>query len=143
MRNRHSGKKPRNLFKAFQHLSVRCQSYFFEAGKAAGERFVEDTPKVMNADESLLLETVVQRFMDAGLGKIENLKFNPKEGEVKLRILNNFFVELNGEESACCNYVEGFVSCIYGQIIGETPNIQKTKCVENGISFCEWQMTRK
>ena len=131
----------------FARLSDIFQSgarvIFFEAGKAAGERFVEDTPEVMKADESLFLKTVVQRFMDAGLGKIEILEFDPEEGEVKFRILNNFFAELCGEESACCNCVEGFVSGIYEQIIGKTPNIQKTRCIENGDSYCEWQMTEK
>jgi predicted hydrocarbon binding protein len=131
----------------FARLSDIFQSgarvIFFEAGKAAGERFVEDTPEVMKADESLFLKTVVQRFMDAGLGKIEILEFNLGIGEVKFRILNNFFAELCGEESACCNCVEGFVSGIYEQIIGKTPNIQKTRCIENGDSYCEWQMTEK
>jgi predicted hydrocarbon binding protein len=131
----------------FSRLSDIFQSgakvIFFEAGKAAGERFVEDTPNVMKADESLFLQTVVQRFMDAGLGKIEILEFDPEEGEVKFRILNNIFAELCGEEAACCNCVEGFVSGIYGQIIGKTPKIQKTRCIANGDSYCEWQMSLK
>jgi len=114
---------------------------FFEAGKAAGERFVEDTPEVMKADKKLFLETVVQRFMDAGLGRIEMVEFDFEEAEVKFRIWDNFFAELCGEESACCNCVEGFVSGIYEQIIRKAPKIQKTKCVEKGDSYCEWQMT--
>ena len=116
---------------------------FFEAGKAAGERFVKDTPEVITADKKLFLETIVRRFMDAGLGKIEILEFDPEEGEVKFRILNNFFAELCGEESACCNCVEGFVSGIYEQIMGKASNIQKTRCIEIGDSYCEWQMTEK
>ena len=66
----------------FSRLSDIFQSgakvIFFEAGKAAGERFVEDTPEVWKADESLFLKTVVQRFMNAGLGKIEILEFDLK-----------------------------------------------------------------
>jgi len=131
----------------FSRLSNIFQSgakvIFFEAGKAAGERFVEVTPKMMKTDDDVFLKTVVQRFMDAGLGKIEILEFDPEEGEVKFRILNNFFAELCGEESACCSCVEGFVSGIYAQIIGKTPKIQKTQCIENGDSYCEWQMTEK
>lgn len=131
----------------FSRLSDIFQSgakvIFFEAGKAAGERFVEDTPKMMKADDDVFLKTVVQRFMDAGLGKIEILEFDPEEGEVKFRILNNFFAELCGGESSCCSCVEGFVSGLYGQIIGKTLKIQKTRCIENGDSYCEWQMTEK
>ena len=120
-----------------------AQVIFFEAGKAAGERFVEDTPEVMKADKRLFLETLIQRFMDAGLGKIEIVEFNLEEGEVKFRIWNNFFAELCPEESAYCNCVEGFVSGIYRKIIGESPNIQKTKCAANKQAYCEWCMNLK
>jgi hypothetical protein len=56
---------------------------FFEAGKAAGERFVEETPKEMKVEKKMFLETVVHRFTEAGLGKIEILELNLGEGEVK------------------------------------------------------------
>jgi len=131
----------------FSRLSGIFQSgakvIFFEAGKAAGERFVEGAPEVMKADKRLFLETVGQRFMDAGLGRIEIVKFNPEKAEVQFRIWNNFFAELCGEETACCNCVEGFVSGVYEQVIGKTPNIEQTKCATKGDPYCEWQMTLK
>ena len=116
---------------------------FFEAGKAAGERFVKDTPEVITADKKLFLETIVRRFMDAGLGKIKIMKLNLENGNIKFRIWNNFFAEICGEESACCSCVEGFVSGIYGQVMGKTPNIKQTKCATKGDAYCEWQMTIK
>jgi predicted hydrocarbon binding protein len=116
---------------------------FFEAGKAAGERFVEETPENMKAEKTMFLKTVVQRFTDAGLGKIETIEFNPEEGEVKFRILNNFFAELCPEESTYCNCVEGFMAGIYRKNMGEDPNIKNTKCVANGDAYCEWHMTQK
>jgi len=116
---------------------------FFEAGKAAGERFVEDRPKVIKADKRLFLKTLAQRFMDAGLGRIEIVKFNPEKAEVQFRIWNNFFAELCGEEPACCSCVEGFVSGVYEQVIGKTPSIEQTKCAAKGDPYCEWHMTLK
>jgi predicted hydrocarbon binding protein len=116
---------------------------FFEAGKAAGERFVEDRPEIMKTNKKVFIETAVQRFTDAGLGKIEIIEFDPQKAEARFRIRNNFFAELCGEESAYCNCVEGFVSGIYQQIIHETPAIQKTKCVVNGDAYCEWHMSPK
>ena len=131
----------------FSRLSEIFQSgakvIFFEAGKAAGERFVENATQKMKADKRLFLETVVQRFTDAGLGKIEIVDFNLEEAEVKFRIWNNFFAELCCEESAGCSCVEGFVSGIYGQVIGKTPNIKQTKCATKGDPYCEWHMSLK
>jgi predicted hydrocarbon binding protein len=139
--------KQARMQEIFSRLSDIFQSgakvIFFEAGKAAGERFVEDAPEVMKADKTLFLETVVQRFMDAGLGKIEIVELNLEEAEVKFRIWNNFFAELCGEESACCSCVEGFVSGIYGRIIGKTPKIKQTKCATKGDLCCEWHMSLK
>jgi predicted hydrocarbon binding protein len=131
----------------FTRLSAIFQSgakvIFFEAGKAAGERFVEGAPEIMKADKRLFLKALAQRFMDAGLGKIEIVEFNPEKAEVKFRIWNNFFTGLCGEEPACCSCVEGFVSGIYDQVIGKTPNIKQTQCTIKGDPYCGWQMTLK
>lgn len=61
--------------------------------------------------------------MDAGLGRIEVAEFNIEEAEIKFTICNNFFAELWREEPACCSCAEGFVSSIYGKIIGETSKV--------------------
>ena len=131
----------------FSRLSEIFQSgakvIIFEAGKAAGKRFVEETSDITKGDKELLLKTTVQRFTDAGLGKIEIMKFNLEEAEVKFRIWNNFFAEIRNEESTYCNCIEGFVSGMYEQIMHKTPKIQKTKCVANGDPYCEWQMSLK
>jgi predicted hydrocarbon binding protein len=130
----------------FSRLSEIFQSgakvILFEAGKAAGKRFVEETSDITKADKELFLKTVVQRFTDAGLGKIEVVEFNLEEAEVKFRIRNNFFAGLGCEESTYCSCVEGFVSGMYEQIMRKTPKIQKTKCVANGDPYCEWHMSR-
>jgi predicted hydrocarbon binding protein len=131
----------------FSRLSDIFQSganvIFFEAGKAAGERFVEDRPEKMKAAKKPFLETSVQRFTDAGMGKIEIHEFNPEKSEVKFRIWNNFFADLCLEESVYCKCVEGFVSGIYNKVIDKTPKIQKTKCAADGDPYCEWHMTLK
>lgn len=89
------------------------------------------------------MKTTVQRFTDAGLGKIEVVEFDLEEAEVKFRIWNNFFAEISNDEATYCNCVEGFVSGIYEQIMHKTPKTKKTKCVANGDPYCEWHMALK
>ena len=115
----------------------------FEAGKAAGKRFVEETSDVTKVDKQVFLKTMSQRFTDAGLGKIEIAEFDLEQAEVKFRIWNNFFAVLNCEKPMYRSCIEGFVSGMYEQIIHKTPKIQKTKCIANGDPYCEWQMTLK
>ena len=78
----------------FSRLSEIFQSgakvIILETSKAAGERVVKETSKAIKGDNQLLLKTTVQRFTDAGLGKIEVVEFDLEEAEVKFRIWNNF-----------------------------------------------------
>jgi predicted hydrocarbon binding protein len=135
------------LQEIFSRLSELFQSgakvIIFEASKAAGERFVKETSEAIKGDNQLLLKTTVQRFTDAGLGKIEVVEFNLEEAEVKFRIWNNFFAEISNDEATYCNCVEGFVSGMYEQIMHKTPKVKKTKCVANGDPYCEWHMALK
>jgi predicted hydrocarbon binding protein len=129
-------------------LSVIFQSgakvIVFEASKAAGEHFAKEASETTKADRQQLLNKTVQRFTDAGLGKIEVTESNLEEGEVKFRIWNNFFAEIKNEEGATyCNCIEGFVTGMYEQVLSKTPKIKKTKCSADGDPYCEWNMTLK
>ncbi len=115
----------------------------FEAAKAAGKRFAEETSDATKVDKQLFLKTVSQRFTDAGLGKIEIAECNPHQAEVKFRIWNNFFSGLKCDKEMCRSCIEGFVTGMYEQIMSITPKIKKTKCVEKGDPYCEWHMTMK
>ena len=116
----------------------------YEASKAAGEHFARETFGLSKMDKQLLLNTTVERFTEAGLGKIEVVDFDLEEMAVKFRIWNNFFAEIkNKEETTYCNCIEGFVAGMYKQIIGKTPKVQKTKCIADGDPYCEWHMTLK
>ena len=131
----------------FSRLSEIFQSganvIIYEAGKAAGKRFIREISGVTKTDKGIILKTAVQRFTDAGLGKIEVVDFNPERAEVKFRIWNNFFAEIRCEESTYCNCIEGFVSGMYEQIMLKTPKIKETKCVGKGDPYCEWEMVSK
>ena len=128
------------LFEVFQSGAAVI---IFEASKAAGKRFIEETSAITKNDKELILKTAAQRFTDAGLGKIEVAEFNLEENKVKFRIRNNFFAEIRHEESTFCNCVEGFVSGMYQQAMHKTPRIKETKCVGKGDPYCEWQMVSK
>jgi predicted hydrocarbon binding protein len=115
----------------------------FEAGKAAGKRFVEETPNEAKTDSQIFLKTISQRFTDAGLGKVEIAEFVPEKAKVILRIWNNFFADLGSEKEMYRSCIEGFVSAAYEQIMSITPKIKKTKCITNGDPYCEWHITPK
>jgi predicted hydrocarbon binding protein len=135
------------LQEIFSRLSEIFQSgaavIIYEACKAAGKRFIEETSEKTKTDKELILKTAVKRFTDAGLGKIKVTEFNPEETEVKFRIWNNFFAEIRCGEATYCNCIEGFVSGMYEQVMHKTPKIKETKCVRKGNPYCEWQMTAK
>ena len=111
-----------------------------EAFKAAGERFVTEVPEQAKADQVMFLKTAVQRFTDAGLGKIEVAQFKPETTELTFKVWNNFFAEIHNEESTYCNCVGAFAGGIYKQITLKTPEIKETKCIGRGDPYCEWRI---
>ncbi|MEM3050644.1 MAG: hypothetical protein QXJ40_00970 [Candidatus Bathyarchaeia archaeon] len=127
----------------FLKSSSQAQVIIFEAGKAAGKRFVEETVNLTELDKQQFLKTISQRFTDAGLGKIEVAELNIEKAEVKFRIWNNFFGDLGCEKSLYRSCIEGFVAGVYEQIVHKTPQITKTKCVERGHPYCEWHIMPK
>jgi len=111
-----------------------------EAFKAAGERYATEVPEEARADQAMFLKTAVQRFTDAGLGKIEVVKFKPEKLELTFRIWNNFFAEMHNEDSTYCNCVAAFASGMYKKITQKTPEIKETKCSGKGDPYCEWHV---
>jgi predicted hydrocarbon binding protein len=112
-----------------------------EAMKAAGERFVIEVPEETRADPAVFLKTAVQRFTEAGLGRIEIADFNSETAELKFRIWNNLFAEILRGEATYCDAVANFASGIYHQLTRKTPKIEKTKCVGNNDPYCEWHLS--
>ena len=144
MRHSNANKNEDILSRLSEIFQSGAKVIIFEASKAAGEQFAKETPETAKADIQKLLNITVQRFTEAGLGKIKVIEANLEKGEVQFRIWNNFFAEIkNKEETTYCNCIEGFVSGMYEQIMGKTPEIKKTKCVADGNPYCEWHITQK
>jgi len=138
------------LTKARMHQILSRLSDLFQSGaqviisetcKAAGENYATKVPKQAQADIALFLKTAVQRFTDAGLGKIEIIQVDPEKAELTFRIWNNFFAEMrNEDETTYCNIVAAFASGAYKHVMGKKPDIKETKCIGKGAPYCEWHI---
>lgn len=117
-----------------------AQVIIAESFKAAGERFAAEVPKETQADAALFLKTAVQRFTDAGLGKIEVVRFKPETPELTFRIWNSFFAEIRNGESTYCNVLGAFVRGMYKRITLKNPEIKENKCIGKGDAYCEWHI---
>jgi predicted hydrocarbon binding protein len=118
-----------------------AQVIITEAFKAAGERYVTEVLDEKKADAAQFLQTAVQRFTDAGLGRIEIVEFKLEPAELKFRLWNNFFAEIPNGESTYCNCVEAFATGMYKGFLGKTPKIRETKCIGKNDPYCEWHLT--
>ncbi|MCW4019575.1 MAG: hypothetical protein NWF00_13035 [Candidatus Bathyarchaeota archaeon] len=114
-----------------------------EAFKSAGERYVSEVTDSKKADADQFLGISVQRFIDAGLGKIELIDFDPDLNKAQFRIRNNFFSELYNSEETFCDCVGAFVVGMYKGYFNETVQIEEVKCVSKGDLYCEWCLTPK
>ena len=129
------------IFKRLNDLfQSGAQVIITEGCKAAGKWYVNEISEETKADKARFLKSAVQRFKDAGLGKIEITEYNPEAAELKFRIWNNFFAELRSGEVTYCYCVEAYVDGIYEQLLHKTPKIKKTKCIGKNDPYCEWHM---
>jgi predicted hydrocarbon binding protein len=113
----------------------------FEMNKATGEHFFNDSPKNLKTDKELFIKTYMERFTEAGIGKIELVEFKPEEGKGRLRIYNNFYAELCLQELPACACVEGLLVGLYNRMFQETPQIKRVKCIVKGNPCCEWELS--
>lgn len=111
-----------------------------EVSKSTGKQLVNKTPENIRANAKLLAKTYIQRFIDAGVGRIEVTHFKPEEGKIRFSIYNNFFAEIRHQEWTACGYIEGLAAGMYERLFAKTPIITKLKCIEKGDPYCEWEI---
>ena len=117
-----------------------AQVIILEAFKAAGKWYVNELPEELKADKAKVVKSAVERFTEAGVGKVEIVEFRNEKATLKFRIWNNFFAEIPNGDSTYCNCVEAFVSGMYKQFMHKTPQIKESKCIGRGNPYCEWQV---
>ncbi len=112
-----------------------------EMCKAAGESYVKEVLAEKKASAVQFLASGVQRFTDAGYGKVEVVEFKPEPIELTLRLWDNFFAEIPNGDTTFCNCVEAFLTGMYKGFLGKTPKIKETKCKGKKDPYCEWHIT--
>lgn len=130
------------IFSRFTELfQSGAQVIIMEACKAAGKWYVNELSEGLKADKAKVVKSAVERFTQAGVGKVEIVEFKPEKATLKFRIWNNFFAEMRNDETTYCNVVEAYISGVYEQFLRITPKITKTACIDKGDPYCEWRIT--
>jgi predicted hydrocarbon binding protein len=112
-----------------------------EICKSAGERYVDEVIVEKKSSAIEFLTLGVQRFTDAGYGRVEVVEFKPEPVEVTLRLWDNFFAEIPNGDSTFCSCVEAFLAGMYKGFLGKTPKIKETKCKGKKDPYCEWHIS--
>jgi len=110
-----------------------------EAFKGAGKWYVNEIPREARTNKAEFFKSAVQRFKDGGVGRVEIVEFKPETAELQFRIWNNLFAEMYHDGSTYCNCVEAYVNGVYEELMGVTPETQKTKCIGKNDPYCEWR----
>jgi len=74
-----------------------AQVIIMEAFKAAGKWYVSELPETLMVDKAKVVKSAVQRFTQAGIGRIEIVEFDPEKVALRFRIWNNFFAEMRND----------------------------------------------
>lgn len=126
--------------KLFETFASGALVIIREMSKTTGQLLVNHTPENVKGNMEQLMETYVQRFMDAGVGRIEIAHFEPEEGKLRFRVYDNFFAEIRHQEATMCCYLEGLAEGMYEKFWAKSPKIVKLACIERGDPYCEWEI---
>ncbi len=111
-----------------------------ETCKSAGERYVKEVLAENKESAAQFLALGVQRFTNAGVGKVEVVELKLEPVELTLRIWDNFFAEIPNGDTTFCNCVEAFLTGMYKGFLGKIPKIKETKCKGKKDPYCEWHI---
>jgi predicted hydrocarbon binding protein len=123
------------LFQSGAHVIIA------EAFKAAGKWYVNEISEKIKTDGATFVLSGFQRFVDAGLGRIEIVEFIPEKMEIHFRIWINIFAEIYQDHGTYCFGIEAYVSGVIEQLIGKVPVIRKTKCLGKGDPYGEGHLS--
>jgi predicted hydrocarbon binding protein len=107
----------------------------------AGKNFVNEVAECNKKSTTEFMSCAVQRFMNAGLGRIELTEFNPELSTMTIRIWSNFFADIRNNNGTYCDCVSAFVEGMYSEFFKTKVQIKETKCISKGDSYCEWYLT--
>ncbi len=118
-----------------------AQVIISEAFKAAGRWYIKEISDKAKTDLTEFIAMAIERFKDAGLGRVELVEFKPETGELWFRIWDNLLAEIHHDDETYCFCVEAYLNGLIEQLTGKTPAIRKTKCLGKGDLCCEWYIS--
>lgn len=119
------------------------EALLYYQGVNVGIKFYEECVEISgneNIDDLLDIAEAISATL--GLGLIEIVELDQKNGRAKVRIYNSFECELGGNCGKPYSHffrglICGFATCLFGEKI----KVEETKCIAKGDAYCEFTIT--
>ncbi|MCX9009701.1 MAG: 4-vinyl reductase [Candidatus Methanoperedens sp.] len=112
---------------------------FYEAGKNAGERWINRFRKDWGLKDQRFVEAVQNFYAELGWGKF-NIEVN-SEDEFVVRVENSFIARGYGNsEVAVCHFLRGYNAGLAEVLKGKDIDAEEVRCIARGDECCEFVM---
>ncbi len=111
---------------------------FYEAGKRAGERWINRFSKEWGLKDQRFIEAVQDFYAELGWGKFT---VEEKRNEMIIRVENSFIARGYGKsEVAVCHFLRGYNAGLAEVLKGKNIDAEETRCAAKGDECCEFIM---
>jgi len=132
----------KSIFKGLSRIfGAGIEVLLEESSREASKNTVPLTDN--NVDVKSLFNAYAKGFAQRGMGRLEISELKLKEGNVTVRVWNNFFAGIRDGENTYCSYVGGLLSGVYEKVLQASPRFKETKCIGHGDQYCEFRLALK
>ncbi len=111
---------------------------FYEAGKNAGERWINRFSKEWGLKDQRFIGAVQDFYAELGWGKFT---VEENKNEMVIRIENSFIAKGYGKsEVAVCHFLRGYNAGLAEVLKGKGIDAEETRCAAKGDECCEFIM---
>ncbi len=113
---------------------------FYEAGKSAGERWINRFSREWGLKGKRFIEAVQNFYAELGWGKFSVEESN--KNELVVRVENSFIARGYGDSKvAVCHFLRGYNAGMAEVLKGRGIDAEEVRCAAKGDDCCEFVMT--
>ncbi|HLB72228.1 MAG TPA: V4R domain-containing protein [Candidatus Methanoperedens sp.] len=114
---------------------------FYEAGKNAGERWINRFRNGWDLKDQKFIEAVQNFYADLGWGRF--IVEEDNTNELVIRVENSFIARgYERSEVAVCHFLRGYNAGLAEVLKGKGIDAEETKCAAKGDDCCEFVMKK-
>ncbi len=125
-----------NTFYSYFKQPLLAASILYQIGIRVGYALAKEVHESTGRKDSMLIEDTLDLLKSMGFASFEYKVSKLKHGEITIKAEKSIEAEVVNIKGVRCHFLRGILSGILSFVEGEYVQVQETKCVGKGDSYC-------